>query len=93
MQDPRACSKGAQCSCSPPPAAPSVTGTDSQPTGVDRRKFLTGTAAIAVAGSVVAQDPKSTVRSDLFLKEEHWRDRMRAPDDGKKYGWVVDVRG
>ncbi|MCB9876830.1 MAG: 4Fe-4S dicluster domain-containing protein [Planctomycetes bacterium] len=32
------------------------------------------------------------MRSDLFLAEEHWRERMQAPDDGKKFGWVVDVR-
>jgi len=37
------------------------------------------------------QDPQG-VRSDLFLDEEHWRDRMQAPDDGKRYGWVVDAR-
>jgi len=54
---------------------------------------LTGTAAAAaLAGTATSQDPKSTVRSDLFLDEEHWKDRMKAPDDGKKYGWVVDVR-
>lgn len=26
------------------------------------------------------------------LPEEFWRDRMQAPDDGKRYGWVVDTR-
>ncbi len=87
MQDPRSCSKGDDCSCATP------AGTDRTSDGVGRRKFLTGAAAAAaVAGGVSAQDPKSTVRSDLFLKEEHYRDRMQAPDDGKKFGWVVDVR-
>ena len=85
MQDPNACSKGADCSCKPPASADAAGG-------VDRRKFLTGTAAAAVAGGAAAQGPQDPVRSDLFLKEEHWKERMQAPDDGKKFGWVVDVR-
>ena len=28
----------------------------------------------------------------LFLPEDAWRERMTAPDDGKRYGWVVDTR-
>ncbi|HEB53569.1 MAG TPA: twin-arginine translocation signal domain-containing protein, partial [bacterium] len=86
MQEPRNCSKGDPCSCSPPSKAVAA--------GVDRRKFLTGTAAVGAlaAGGATAQDPRSQVRSDLFLAEAHWRDRMQAPDDGKKFGWVVDVR-
>ena len=98
MEDPRNCSKGNQCSCAPSnspqtPASFTATPATDKTAGVDRRKFLTGTAAAAaVAGSAVSQDPKSTVRSDLFLAEEHWKDRMQAPDDGKKYGWVIDVR-
>lgn len=86
MQDPRSCSKGDACSCSRP------TQPD-QTAGVDRRKFLKGTAAAAaIGGAAAAQAPQGDVRSDLFLAEEHWRDRMQAPDDGKKFGWVVDVR-
>lgn len=76
------CSKGDACSCK---------GTAS---GVDRRGFLTGAAAAGVGAAGLAaqgQDPPG-VRSDLFLAEEHWRERMRAPDDGKRFGWVVDVR-
>ncbi|MFK7741511.1 MAG: 4Fe-4S dicluster domain-containing protein [Planctomycetota bacterium] len=94
MQDPQACSKGAACSCSKPsPTAETSAAAGSGSSGVDRRTLLTGAAAGALAaGTASAQDPKSQVRSDLFLKEEHWRDRMQAPDDGKKYGWVVDVR-
>jgi tetrathionate reductase subunit B len=87
MQDPSSCSKGDACACSP--SQPDA----STERGVDRRRFLTGAAAAAaVAGGASAQDPKSQVRSDLFLKEEHHKDRMQAPDDGKKYGWVVDAR-
>ncbi len=58
---------------------------------VDRRKFLAGGAIAAGAAATGSQDPHA-LRSDLFLPEEQWRDRMQAPDDGKKYGWVVDVR-
>lgn len=72
------CDKGDACTCK---AAAS---------GVDRRSFLGGAAIGGLGG--IAQDPKPTVRSDLFLAEEHWRSRMQAPADGKKYGWVVDVR-
>ncbi|MCR9245907.1 MAG: 4Fe-4S dicluster domain-containing protein [bacterium] len=57
----------------------------------DRRQFLAGGAAAVGAGALPLQDPQGP-RTDLFLDEEHWRDRMQAPDDGKKYGWVVDVR-
>ncbi len=71
------CNKGDACSCK------------GAPSGVDRRGFLAGAAAVGLG--TVPQDPKP-VRSDLFLAEEHWRDRMQAPADGKRYGWVVDVR-
>ena len=52
MQDPRSCSKGDACSCSnTPPARPEA--------GVDRRKFLKGTAAAAaIGGAAAAQDPR-----------------------------------
>ncbi|MEM7517631.1 MAG: 4Fe-4S dicluster domain-containing protein, partial [Planctomycetota bacterium] len=64
-----------------------------EPTGqskrTDRRAFLTGVAAAAAAGSAEAQNLSE---NDLFLPEEAWRDRMKAPDDGKRYGWIVDTR-
>ena len=57
----------------------------------DRRKFLAGGAlAAGAAAGADAQDP--TVRKDLFLPEAEWKDRMQAPDDGKRYGWVIDAR-
>ncbi len=64
---------------------------------VDRRGFLkTGLAAAAVGGlgAEAAATPQSPsgLREDLFLPEEHWKDRMTAPDDGKRYGWIVDTR-
>jgi ferredoxin len=57
-------------------------------TATDRRTLLAGAAALGV-GAQVAGDG---LKSELFLAEEHWRERMQAPDDGKRYGWVVDVR-
>lgn len=65
-----------------------------QPTDPSRRKFL-GTAAAAVgvgaAGSAKAQQSPTTPE-DLYQPEEFWKDRMQAPDDGKKFGWLVDTR-
>jgi hypothetical protein len=62
----------------------------------DRRTLLKGAAALAAAGGLgtaaAGQDDPRHHRVDLFMPEEHWRDRMRAPDDGKRYGWVVDTR-
>jgi len=63
-----------------------------------RREFLKGTAAALAAGATTAaahggqsstQDQDS---SRLFQPEELWEDRMKAPDDGKRYGWFVDTR-
>ena len=80
------CTKGDGCSCR---RQDSPAAADSQ--AVDRRAFL-GAAALGTAATAAgAQDPQGS-RRDLFLAEEHWRDRMRAPADGKRYGWVVDVR-
>ncbi len=65
---------------------------DPRGAGVDRRRFLgLGAAGLAASGLPATQDPQGP-RSDLFLPEAQWRDRMQAPDDGKRYGWVIDVR-
>ena len=87
MNDPRRCDKGAACSCSASPQKDTAA-----PAGVDRRTLLAGGAAALVGGAAAAQDPQEKARSELFLAEEHWRDRMQAPADGKRFGWVVDVR-
>ncbi|MFT5478951.1 MAG: NAD-dependent dihydropyrimidine dehydrogenase PreA subunit, partial [Planctomycetota bacterium] len=61
---------------------------------VNRRQLLAGGLG-AVAGSASASAaPSSGARSaeDLFLPEEEWRERMTAPEDGKKFGWVIDTR-
>lgn len=55
-----------------------------------RRDVLAaGLGAAAVGGSAIAPTDEE---NDLFLPEENWRERMTAPDDGKRYGWVVDTR-
>lgn len=61
---------------------------------VDRRQFLKGGAAIPVGVASISNIRllKDEVRTDLFMPEEHWRERMTAPEDGKKYGWIVDTR-
>ena len=44
-----------------------------------RREFLTN------------QKPKNDQETE-FQPEEFWADRMKAPDDGKSYGWFIDTR-
>lgn len=36
--------------------------------------------------------PDDEVREDLFQPETVWEDLIKAPDDGKKFGWFVDTR-
>lgn len=72
---------------------PDPTGAPASP---DRRALLRGGAALAAGGGLVGGASPAAARdgqrTDLYMPEEHWRDRMRAPDDGKRYGWVVDTR-
>ncbi len=72
-----------------------------QPTDPERRKLLKQGLTAAAAGGIgaasahagpTAPQAKSGLREDLFMPEEHWKDRMTAPDDGKAYGWIVDTR-
>jgi tetrathionate reductase subunit B len=51
---------------------------------LSRRQLLAGGAGVAAGAPQAPQD--------LFLPEEDWRERMTAPEDGRKYGWVVDTR-
>ena len=60
--------------------------------GLDRRELLTGGAVLGAAAAASCATTKETSPASLFLPEEHWRERMTAPDDGKRYGWVVDTR-
>ena len=57
----------------------------------NRRQVLAGGLG-AAAAATGAQAAESATPEELFLDEQHWRERMTAPDDGKRYGWVVDTR-
>ncbi len=56
----------------------------------NRREFVKKTAAALAATSISASDQeKPQVK---FWPEAHWGERMKAPDDGKHYAWLVDTR-
>jgi Fe-S-cluster-containing dehydrogenase component len=67
-----------------------------------RREFLKKVATGAAVGasqidSAQAEtnaQPKTPkeISAEKFYPEEQWQDRMRAPEDGKRYGWFVDSR-
>ncbi len=61
-----------------------------EPDGPSRRQVLIAGLGGAAAGADAA--PRGRAPEELFLPEEEWRERMSAPDDGKRYGWVVDTR-
>ena len=57
-----------------------------------RRKLLQaglGAAAIGLGSEVASAKAED---NSLFLPEENWRERMTPPDDGKRFGWIVDAR-
>ncbi|MFT7620132.1 MAG: tetrathionate reductase subunit B [Planctomycetota bacterium] len=58
----------------------------------DRRDFLKKTGAAIVASAAAAEAGAQETPQVKFLPEEQWRDRMKAPDDGIKYGWLIDTR-
>jgi len=62
----------------------------------DRREFLKNASkalvVLPVAASRGADATEEKKPEDKFLPEALWRDRMKAPDDGKRYGWFVDTR-
>jgi len=58
----------------------------------ERREFLKKSLGAAAAAGIASSAQGAQQAEDLFLPEEIWKKRMQAPDDGKKYGWVVDVR-
>ncbi|MCA8957873.1 MAG: hypothetical protein KDC87_17485, partial [Planctomycetes bacterium] len=75
------------------PADPPRSSPDQpEPAAVDRRSVLELGAAGALLAATGQAQGKQGVRHDLFQPEEHYRERMRAPADGKRYGWVVDAR-
>ena len=66
----------------------------------DRRRFL---KKASVALPIVALSTQETQANqpqagetvspagDLFQPESFWRERMTAPDDGRKYGWLINT--
>ncbi len=70
---------------------------DAVAAGQSRREFLQAVpqvslvalGATAKSGGKVS-DPGSV--DDKFQPEKYWKDRIKAPDDGKRYGWFVDTR-
>ena len=66
----------------------------------DRREFL-GVAGVAAASGILSaksgtQEPATADGvvdpSSYFQPKSYWEDRIKAPDDGKKYGWFIDTR-
>ena len=65
----------------------------------NRREFL-GAAGVAAASGALAASAKASTSpavsdddpSSYFQPKEYWEDRIKAPDDGKKYGWFIDTR-
>ena len=57
----------------------------------DRRAFMTAAAASSLLPIVSAKGQQDAADAKQ-QPEEFWRDRMKAPDDGKKFGWFVDTR-
>lgn len=64
--------------------------------GNSRRDFLkNSSAALVVLGAASAVEggqDQGTDENSLYQPEERWKDRMKAPEDGKKYGWFIDTR-
>lgn len=61
-----------------------------------RREFLgKATAAAGLAAGAdqsIADNDSADDQDSRFLPEAAWKERMTAPDDGKKLGWLVDTR-
>ncbi len=63
----------------------------------NRREFLTNKTASQPEPATVdspVQEPQSEKGNNqpLFQPESFWSQRMKDPDDGKKYGWLIDTR-
>ena len=61
-----------------------------------RKTAATGLGAAALGGAAAmgnaAHAAPAAKQKVEFQPEEVWRDRMKAPADRKKYGWLVDTR-
>lgn len=61
---------------------------------LSRRDLLAAAAAGGLVGKAATGDEARDTKKpeDLFQPEEFWADRMKAPDDGRRFGWLVDTR-
>ena len=61
-----------------------------------RRDLLKQASAALVILSTTTDESSADVAtadpSSKFQPEEYWAERMKAPDDGKRYGWFIDTR-
>lgn len=60
-----------------------------------RRQFLgaaSGALAFTGAASTEANENTEKTPESFFQPEEYWKDRIKAPEDGKRYGWFIDTR-
>lgn len=60
-----------------------------------RREFLKRSGALTalpILSPSLIPASQETQDESLFQPEEFWRERMQAPDDGKRYGWFIDTR-
>lgn len=67
--------------------------------GPSRRQFIAGAAAGAAFGLGTAVSANAAEQENLqqeiespFQPESYWKDRMKDPEDGKKFGWLIDTR-
>lgn len=72
----------------------SVDGESASGSESSRREFLKAapTALVVLNASPGRSGGAVEDVSDKFQPEERWKDRMKAPDDGKRLGWFVDTR-
>ncbi|MCR9199460.1 MAG: 4Fe-4S dicluster domain-containing protein [Planctomycetaceae bacterium] len=59
---------------------------------LSRRDLLAAAAAGGLAASTSGDETTKSKPEDLYQPESYWANRMQAPDDGKKYGWLIDTR-
>jgi Fe-S-cluster-containing dehydrogenase component len=73
-----------------------VTKQDNPQSSDDRRDFLRRASAaltiLPIAATVGESAEVADPISDKFQPKEYWEERIKAPDDGKRYGWFVDTR-
>lgn len=61
----------------------------------NRREFLRDAAtALPIVPLAMANQEREPTQlpNKKYQPEEHWRERIKAPDDGKKNGWFIDTR-